>query len=67
MTLGKILSEARARKGWTTRVLGAKAGVSSAMVSQLENGKVKEPGLRPSWRLAKALGLSLKKLAETEE
>lgn len=65
MTLGEILADGRARKGWTTRTLGAKAGVSSAMVSQLENGKVKEPSLRPIYRLAKALGISLKILAET--
>ena len=45
MKLGELFSLARELKGWTLRDLEAKTGVSNPLLSQIETGKVKDPGL----------------------
>jgi transcriptional regulator with XRE-family HTH domain len=49
----------------TLRDLEAASGVSNALISQIETGKVKDPGFSTVVKLAGALGLSLERLAAT--
>lgn len=65
MRLGELLALAREMKGWTIRDLEKRTGVSNALISQIEIGHVKEPGFHRIVRIARALGLSLDRLAET--
>ena len=51
----------------TLRDLESRSGVSNPLISQIESGKVKDPGFRTVCKLADALNLSLKRLAECEE
>ena len=65
MKLGELFSLARELKGWTLRDLEAKTGVSNPQLSQIETGKVKDPGLSTVVRIADALGLSMDRVAAT--
>jgi transcriptional regulator with XRE-family HTH domain len=67
MKFGELLKLARELKKMSLRDLEAKSGVSNAVISQIESGTVKNPGFRTVAKLADALGLSLKRLAETDE
>lgn len=64
MKLGELLSIARECKGWTLRELEEKCGVSNALISQIENGKVKDPGFSTVIRLVDALGLSWERVVK---
>lgn len=66
MTLGELIGLSRELKKMSLRDLEAKSGVSNALISQIESGRVLNPGFRTLCKLADALGLSLKRLAETE-
>lgn len=66
MKLGELISLSRELKKMTLRDLEKKTGVSNALISQIESGKVKDPGFRTVCKLAAALGLGLKRLAETD-
>lgn len=66
MTLGKLIANARRDKGLTLRELEAKTGVSNALINQIERGRVRDPGFRTVARIARALKLSLRLLAEAE-
>lgn len=66
MKLHELLSLSRELKGITLRDLEKKTGISNALLSQIESGKVREPSFRNIVKIAAALGLSLKRLAETE-
>lgn len=66
MKLGELIGLSRELKHWTLRELEEKSGVSNALISQIETGKIKDPGFRTVAKLAKALGLSMKRLSETE-
>lgn len=57
---------ARELKGWTLRDLEKKTGLSNALISQIETGKVRDPGFRTVLKLADALGIPLKRLADSE-
>lgn len=61
--LGDLLGLARELKGMTLRDLEASSGVSNALISQIETGKVKEPSFSTVVALADALGLSLDRAA----
>lgn len=63
VTLGQMLFVAREIKGMTVRDLEAKSGISNPLISQIETGKVSEPGFRTVVKLAKALGIPLDSLA----
>ena len=65
MRLGELIAIARECKGWTLRDLEKASGVSNALISQIERGHVKDPGLSTCVRIADALGLKIDRLAET--
>lgn len=64
--LSTMLSLAREVKGITLRELETRTGISNALLSQIETGKVREPSWRNVVKIAKALGLKLDRLAECE-
>ena len=63
MRLGELLAIARECKGWTLRDLEKTSGVSNALISQIETGKVEDPGFSNVVRLVEALGVSLERAA----
>lgn len=65
MTTGELLSLARELKKMSLRDLERASGVSNALISQIETGKVKDPGFGTIVRLADALSLSLDRIAAT--
>ena len=67
MTLGEMLGMAREIKGFTLRELEGKTGISNALLSQIETGKVLDPGFSKIVQIARALGLKLDRLARTVE
>ena len=66
MTIGELISVARELKGWSQRDLEKASGVSNPLISQIETGKVREPGFNTVVRLMDALGLSLDRAAKAE-
>lgn len=66
MTLGELIGVARECKGWTLRELEMASGVSNALISQIETGKVRDPGFTTVVRLVDALGISLDRAATAE-
>jgi transcriptional regulator with XRE-family HTH domain len=65
MRLGELIAIARECKGWTLRELERRAGVSNAVLSQIETGKVKDPGFATVVRVCDALGISIERAAAT--
>lgn len=65
MRLGELIAIGRECKGWTLRDLEKASGVSNPLISQIETGKVKEPGFATIIRLCDALGLSIERAAQT--
>lgn len=63
MTLGEYIAVARECKGWSQRDLEKASGVSNPLISQIETGKVKDPGFATVVQLVDALGLSLDRAA----
>ena len=63
MKLGELIAVARECKGWTLRELESRSGVSNALISQIETGKVKDPGFSVIIRITDALGISLERAA----
>lgn len=66
MTLGELIAVAREVNGWTLRDLEKASGVSNALISQIENRKVRDPGFTTVVRLVDALGISLDRAATAE-
>lgn len=66
MRLGELIAVARECKGWTLRELERASGVSNALISQIETGKVKDPGFFTVVRLLDALGVSLDRAASAD-
>lgn len=66
MKLGELIGLSRELKGWTLRELEKRSGVSNALISQIESGHVRQPGFQTVAKIAKALGLSLNRLAKTD-
>ena len=64
MRLGELISLAREMRGWTLRDLESKSGVSNALISQIETGKVKDPSFSRVVAIARALHLKLDRLAK---
>lgn len=65
MRLGELIGIARECKGWTLRDLEKACGVSNPLLSQIETGRVKDPGFATTVRILDALGVSLERAAET--
>lgn len=66
MRVGELIAVARECKGLTLRQLESATGISNALLSQIETGKVREPSWRNVVKIAKALGLKLDRLAECD-
>jgi transcriptional regulator with XRE-family HTH domain len=66
MKLGELINLSRELKKMSLRDLEKKSGVSNALICQIETGQVPNPGFRTVCKLASALGVSLKRLGETE-
>lgn len=66
MTIGELIAVARECKGWTLRDLEKASGASNPLISQIETGKVRDPGFTTVIRLMDALGLSLDRAASNE-
>jgi transcriptional regulator with XRE-family HTH domain len=65
-TLADLIGIARECKGWTLRDLEKMSGVSNALISQIETGKVRDPGFTTVIRLCDALGVTLDRAAMAE-
>ena len=63
--LGEFLGVARELRGLTLREVEQLSGVSNALISQIETGKVDDPGFSKVVAIADALGLSVERLATT--
>lgn len=66
MTLGELISVSRELRKYTLRDLEKRSGVANAQISQIETGKIKDPGFRTVCKLAAALEIGLDRLAECE-
>ena len=55
MKLGELIAVARACKGWTLRELEKASGISNALISQIETGKVRDPGFTTIIKLVDTL------------
>ena len=64
MKLGQLLSMARENKGWSLRDLERETGISNALLSQIETGRVKQPGFQNVVKIARALNVKLDTLAQ---
>lgn len=62
--LAELLSLSRELKGLTLRQLERRTGISNALLSQMETGKVRDPSFRNIVIVSRALGLSLERLAD---
>jgi transcriptional regulator with XRE-family HTH domain len=65
MKLGELIAIGRECKGWTLRDLEKACGVSNALLSQIERGRVKDPGFSTVVRITDALGISIERAAAT--
>lgn len=65
MRLGELFALARELKGLSLRDLEKACGVSNALLSQIETGKVKDPGFATVVRICDALGISVDRAAGT--
>jgi transcriptional regulator with XRE-family HTH domain len=66
MKLHELLAVARECNGLSLRQLEQRCGISNALLSQIETGKIKEPSWRNVVKIARALNLKLDRLAECE-
>lgn len=64
MRVGELIGLARAIKGWTIRDVERETGISNALISQIETGRVKDPSFTKVVRICEALGLPLDRAAE---
>lgn len=64
MRLGEMLAIARECKGWTLRDLERETGISNALLSQIETGKVRDTSFGNVVKLSRALGLPLDRFAQ---
>ncbi|HFA49475.1 MAG TPA: XRE family transcriptional regulator [Bacteroidetes bacterium] len=61
---GEYLRSIRQQRGLTLREVEAQAGVSNAYLSQLENGKVKQPSPSNLYKLAELYNVTYEDLME---
>jgi len=65
MKIGELIAIARECKGWTLRDMERETGISNALISQIETGKIKDPGFSTVVKLCRALGVSADRAAST--
>lgn len=63
MRLGELIGIARELKGYSLRELEQKSGVSNPLISQIETGKVIDPGFSTVVRIVDALGFDINRAA----
>lgn len=61
---GAELRAARLRLGWTLRTAERVSGVQNAHISQIETGKIAQPGFAVLARLATAYGIPLSRMTD---
>lgn len=61
-TLGEVLKEARAKRGWTLRQAEAHTGIHNAHISQIETGTITSPSAALLWSFADAYDVDYKRL-----
>lgn len=66
MKLGELIAIARECKGMSLRDLEKATGVSNALLSQIETGKIKSPGFWTMVAISRALGITLERMAKTD-
>lgn len=66
MKLHEAIANARESKGLTLRDLEQETGISNALLSQIETGRVRDPSFRKVVKISRALGIPLRRLAEAE-
>lgn len=64
--LGENIKKLRERAGFSITVLSEKSGVGRSTISEIENGKAKNPKTDTLMALAKALNVSTDELTEME-
>lgn len=67
LTLGETVAIARELKGWSQARLERESRVNRSLISQIETGKVINPGFGTVVRLCRALGIKIQRLAEAYE
>jgi transcriptional regulator with XRE-family HTH domain len=58
--LGREVAKLRRKQGLSQSDIAARAGVSRAMISDLENGQLHDPGVRKVLRVLKVLGMGVR-------
>ena len=66
MSIGKLIRDARKKKGLTQKELGERLGISDVSVAQWENG-LRNPRLETRQKLAKALDMDVTALMSDNE
>lgn len=61
------LRETRREKGWSQSELSRRSSVPQTVISDIENGVTKSPGIKIVVRLADALGISVNDLLERRD
>ena len=57
--VGELLKTARVAAGLSLRALEKKTGIAASIISQIETGKTKDPGVTRVQKLCLAIGISL--------
>jgi transcriptional regulator with XRE-family HTH domain len=60
--MGRILKEAREKRGLALRHVEAATGISNALISQIETGHIKSPSFKNVMRLCDVYGIKPQKL-----
>lgn len=64
MTLGEVIAKARAERYLSLRDLAAATGISNPALSQIETGRIADPGFTKVCKIASVLGIKLDDLAK---
>jgi transcriptional regulator with XRE-family HTH domain len=59
MSIGERIKAERDRRGWSQSELSRRSGVSQAFISQLEDGKRQELGMKAAQKLARAFEIGI--------
>lgn len=65
--IGKLLQLARELKGWTLRDLEKETRINNALINQIENGHIREPGFYKVMQLCAALGIPASRIEKAAQ